>query len=400
MAIVSSVRDEYAAIARGDRGDGPMGRVAFCTSTDDLDSGRGDLYVGLGLAAALVADGWGVSLWPMDRWGEPGPAGADVAIVMLESHVPGLIPAGTRTVAWVRNKAAEWARLPYIDRFDAVWCSSSLSADHLRSVTSRPVSVLPLGTDPGLFQSEAGERDPRAVLTANYWGAERGIFQEVSGTASGDRDYVWYGANFGGWLATPEHVEYRGQADYFDLGHIYASHRYVIDDLIAPAVVYGNQNSRLFDAIAAGAVVVTNTRNGLDELGLSRVPVYEPGTLASVLDELDRDPDALAALADELRSAVLRRHTWAHRAALAGELIEAVVAARPVDHTSPILALAAVESARRRDFETRFWAAHLEVEQLRGEVANYNAQVEGMLGSVSWRVTAPLRALRGAISRN
>ena len=75
----------------------------------------------LGLARALRAEGWGVAMWPLARWGEELPADTTVVVSMIESFVPGYVPAGTALVAWVRNWTAKWAALPYLDEFDAVY---------------------------------------------------------------------------------------------------------------------------------------------------------------------------------------------------------------------------------------------------------------------------------------
>ncbi len=380
-----SIRDSYEAVIRGGRRDGPRGRIAFCTWSADLDAGRGDLYVALGLATALAEDGWGVSIWPLERWGETGPREVDVAIVMIESHIPGLIPDGVRTIAWVRNWADAWARLPYLDRFDAIWCSSEASRDRLRTATKRPLSVVPLAADPELFRPGAASRDPRPLLSASSWGADRGVFRELR-SMSKAREVVWYGVRADAGELPPG-IDYRGRADYFDLAAEYGTHAIVLDDVIDPAAEYGNQNSRLFEALAAGALVVTNTSNGLAELGLGEVPVYEPGGLGRLLDGLEDDPYQAAELAARLRATVIQRHTWPIRAASVGALVEESLETSALPRQDPILALAAESQARYRDAAGIATALQREVEALRTEL-------DAVHNSTSWRITAPARALR------
>ena len=108
----SPLADEYAAIARGDHATGDRGTIRFAVSTDDPTEGKGDLFVALGLARALRAEGWGVAMWPIRRWAEEVPADTAVLVNMIESFVPGLVPSGTATIAWVRNWTAQWATLP------------------------------------------------------------------------------------------------------------------------------------------------------------------------------------------------------------------------------------------------------------------------------------------------
>jgi hypothetical protein len=382
----ASVREQYAAVARGERSEGARGRVAFCTSTDDLDAGRGDLYVALGLAVALADAGWGVRLWPMDRWADRGPEGVDVAVVLLDSHVPGLIPADVRVVAWVRNYAAVWSTRPYLDRFDAIWCSSSASAELIRQHTSRPVDVLPLAADADVFWPRGIVRDPTPVSTSSLWGARRAGVDELLSAAE-QRPVVWYGVREQE-VELPTGLDYRGRADFFDLGEVYAAHQYVVDDVLESHAAYGNLNSRLFEALAAGALVVTNSGEGLAELGLEAVPVHAKGELAATLDALDADPEAVATLAERLGEVVRARHTWSIRAKEASSLLSSVMAATPVSRVDAMLDLAAAESAKAR-------AAAAEADWAIRDAAALRVQLAELKASSSWRLTAPLRAIRG-----
>ena len=321
----------------------------------------------------------------MTRWDEQGPDGVDVAVVMIESHIPAFIPAEVRVVAWVRNWTDRWAELPYLDRFDAIWCSSSDSASRIAAATTRPVEVVPLAVDHHLFRSFGATRDPRPLVTANFWGADRGLFSEI--VAAEEIEFVWYGVRGVGLPELPERIEHRGRADFFDLADAYSRHRVVIDDVIEPAAAYGNQNSRLFEALACGALVVTNTRRGLDELGLGEVPVYEPGRLIESLNAIAGDADASAGLVDRLGTVVLERHTWRHRSAQAGVLLEQLIAAPPVPRDDPFLRFAAQQ-------EVRYRSAMNEVERLQREADALRSDVNALRESTSWRLTAPLRLLR------
>ena len=66
----SPLAEDYERLARGEHADGPRGTVRFAVSTDDPAEGKGDLFVALGLARALRAEGWGVAMWPTTRWAE------------------------------------------------------------------------------------------------------------------------------------------------------------------------------------------------------------------------------------------------------------------------------------------------------------------------------------------
>lgn len=319
----------YEGILAGERRQGTRGNVVFCASSDDLSLSRGDLYVSLGLARALSDDGWGVSVLPISKMTEPTPVDVDVAIVMVESFVPGYVAERTKLVAWVRNWTDEWAALPYLSLFAQVWCSSEASAARIREVFTGEVVVVPLATDPRMFHEVDVERTPSLVTTANFWGVPRQIEAALQQVAGHGIPVTWYGVN-SRFLQLTGDVDHRDAIDYFRLPEVYSAHAIVVDDLIEQAARYGNQNSRLFDALACGAAVIVNSATGLDELGLGEIPVYTDGDdLSQLASERLSDLDGLAVQVARLREHVLAHHTWAARA----ETVRAHLAALVSDDT-------------------------------------------------------------------
>ena len=313
--------EEYNALVAGEYADGDLGRLLVVVSTVDLGMSRGDLYVAMGLSKYLRRLGWGITLWPTERWTEQTPAGYDAAIVMIETFVPGLVHPDTQAIAWVRNWTERWATLPYLDSFGQIWCSSDASAARLREVYSGPVEVVPLATDHELFTPVDVKREPSLVTTANFWGVNRGLKDSIVAVAAVEK-VTWFGKN-ARFLELPESIDHRHTIDYFSLPWVYSAWQFVIDDVIEAASVYGTLNSRLFDALACGAIVVTNTSNGLAELGLEDVPTYDgPDTLVERVKELRADPDRATALAASLRAIVLERHTYEVRAEFVSGLLQ------------------------------------------------------------------------------
>ncbi|GEM_PF-1822950 len=310
IPINSAESQLYRELADGVHAVGDRGTLAFCVSTSDLSEGKGDVFVALGLGKYLQRLGWGVRLWPADRWDDEFPP-VDVAVSMLESFVPGHVPASTALVAWVRNWTESWAALPYLAEFDEIWASSRSSAERLGAEFAGEVRLLPIAVDPELF---VDAREPSAdlvVTTANFWGAERDLIAAIDGLPD-DQPIDWYGVN-GELLPESRNVRHHGPVDYFGVPRVYASAVAVIDDLIPPARRFGTQNSRLFESLASGALPIVNSTAGLDELGLGRIPTWRD---AATLDEaiaFARSPRGRD-IARELRSTVLDHHTFGHRA--------------------------------------------------------------------------------------
>ncbi|PZE84964.1 glycosyltransferase [Curtobacterium sp. MCBD17_032] len=358
----SPLAEEYAAIARGDHRVGPRGTIRFAVSTDDPTEGKGDLFVALGLARALRAEGWGVDVWPVHRWAEDVPADTTVLVSMIESFVPGLVPAGTATIAWVRNWTAQWASLPWLGEYDAVWASSSPARDELLRVVD-DVQVVPIGVDLDLFSAEApGEptvRSDRTVTTVNFWGVRRGV-QDVLEQVRPAEPIVWFAANVEHVEPAPG-VELHPAVSYFALPEVYRSAAFVVDDVIAPAAAFGTLNSRLYESLACGALPVTTCALGLDELGLGEVPVFHdaPSLERAIgMPAVERD-----AVVERLRRVVLERHSYATRAT----------------EVAPSLAVAVARAAERsgvRDPLLR-WTA-LQREELREAVRERDVHRSGV----------------------
>jgi len=373
--------------------DGPKGRVMFCVSTDLLDEGKGDLFVALGLARALHGLGWGVSLWPTKRYGEVAPDDVDVAVVMIESFVPGRLDSRTRAIAWVRNWAERWAELPYLDEFAAIWCSSDASAARMAEVYGGPTEVVPISVDTSLFSEAAAERRAGVVTTANFWGVERGITEALA-AVSREVDVTWFGVN-GRLLKGLGGVGHREAIPYMALPEVYSEWLVVVDDVIPAAAMYGNQNSRLFEALACGAMVVSNTANGLAELGLEAAPSYSgPDDLLEIVTGLVADPEGTARRARELQEIVIERHSTTARACGVDVLLSALGSNAPLrgGPRSPLIQWATRREAEHRAVREQFdglQAAHHELSQVAALTKLHADQLEFRLAECEQQRDAP-----------
>ena len=126
-----------------------------------------------------------------------------------------------------------------------------------------------------------------------------------------------------GWEEVPACAPYaRGELPYEELALLYPSVKLVLDDTQGPTLPYGAVNARVFDALAAGTLVITNCESGVRELFDEEFPVWSSReSLARGSTSCSRDERRRGALAARYREVVLARHTYAHRAARLRELL-------------------------------------------------------------------------------
>lgn len=305
-------RDRVAASRRWS--EAPLA-VAITLTRDDPAAGWGDYYTAHELGDALATFGWQVTYAErhQERWYELDP-GIDVVISLLDAFDVRRIPRGIVTVAWVRNWTDRWVDQPWFDEHDIVLASSRRSQEIIEARSSKRPALMPLATNPDKFVPAPPVPELRAdvVFTGNHWGSRRGVEDLLPAVAEG-RTVAVHGRSWEGTALAPYD---RGSLPYELLPAAYASARIVLDDTAGPTLPYGAVNSRVFDALAAGAFVVTDNEDGSRELFDGGLPVaLDAAQLESHLKWVEENPAAAAELQATLRGVVLKRHTYSHRAA-------------------------------------------------------------------------------------
>jgi GT2 family glycosyltransferase/spore maturation protein CgeB len=329
--------------------------VAVTLTRDDPEAGWGDWYTAHELGDALAALGWRVSYLERfgDHWYDPDPS-IDVVVSLLDALDVRRLPESIVTIAWIRNWTDRWLGHPWFDEYDIILASSETSKRLVEAGSAQTATLFPLATNPERFhpieaggdggggEGAAGRPDapgpktddegrPAAVpasdpldvaFVGNHWGEARAIQETASLLRAAGRSVALHGK---GWADVPEVADIaRGPVPYDAVPDIYRSARIVLDDTASPTLPYGAVNSRVFDALAAGTLVVTDNPVGVRELFGDAVPAGTTAEelAASVAFYLDH-PEARAARVAELRAVVLDRHTYAHRAAELREILAA-----------------------------------------------------------------------------
>lgn len=297
--------------------------AAIAVSSVDATDGYGDLYTALELAKAMRALGWTVDLVGRDPNAWSGlTADYQVVIALLPDFDPA-VAHGALTVAWVRNWVDRWVDRPSFRSFDLVACASQAFADDIRLRTGKDTFLLPLATNPDRFTPGQSVVDFETDLAfvGSAWGRAGRAFLDLLDLDGNERLAI-YGKNWDrfGWGVG----HWRGHLDYDRVVDVYRSADLIIDDTAEanrPAL-----NSRVFDAAATGAVVISDNVTGSAEWFDGDLPTFSSRTeLRSVIDRYRHDIELRRATGAKLRAHVLAHHTYPIRATTLIEAIEAHV---------------------------------------------------------------------------
>ena len=296
--------------------------VAITITRDDRSAGYGDWYTAHELGDALDELGWRVSYVERyrDRWYDIDP-GIDVLVVLLDAFDVHRAPPHVVTVAWIRNWTDRWIDQPGFEDYDVVLTSSRRSKEIVEERSSKVGHLFPLATNPDRFHPTEPDSVLAAdvVTTANYWKAPRGLVDALP--SLGDAFAVKAFGN--GWESVGAFRDlHAGNLPYDRVCAAYASARIVLDDTAGHAKPYAAVNARVFDALAAGAFVLTDNDEGVRELFDEAFPTWnDASSLRAQVEAYLADPEGRGAAVERYRGIVLDRHTYARRASELRDLL-------------------------------------------------------------------------------
>lgn len=307
-------REALASLVRGETfwRSTPL-RVVFVVTEAHMSTPAGDFFTAVELAESMRRlYGWETLFATKQNYML---SGADVAIVMFHNYDvqkindanPGLV-----TVAWVRNRVNEWVASPYFDAYQLIFCSSRKGIAYVEEQTGRSATLLPIATNAARFSPRVPVAGHVAdmTFTGSNWSEPRDAVTWLDPEAI---DFAIYGHR---WNEVPQWQSYwRGAVPYTQLPDIYSSAKIVLDDSHPVTREWNSLNSRVFDALGCGKLVLTNCAGGSEELFGAELPTFKDGEQLRelALHYLAR-PKEREALARKLHEQVLEHHTYDNRA--------------------------------------------------------------------------------------
>lgn len=295
-------------------------KVVFVVTETGENSSAGDYFTALSLGKSFKKFGWEIdylSRTESEDWYEVDPD-VDVLISLLDAYDIRRIRCENNLlikVAWPRNWLSRWTDHPDFMDFDLVLATSETACWYIEEKTGMKTDLLPLATDPETFNplvtgNEKWECD--YCFTGSYWKDPREIVNMLD-PESLPYNFKLFGKNWDEFDKLKDYCE--GFVNYQDIPRVYRSTRLVVDDANRVTKEYGSVNSRVFDAIASGVLVVTNGDLGAEETFNGILPVYKSKEELKELLEfyLSHEEDRKAKI-KELQDFVLSYHTYDQRA--------------------------------------------------------------------------------------
>jgi len=295
-------------------------KIAFVVTENGENASAGDYFTALELGEGLKKFGWQISflsrLGPKD-WYEVD-EDVDVLISLLDSYDLRRIKCLNKSlikIAWPRNWFDKWVSHPGFSDYDIVLASSKTALEYIKEKSDKKPSLLPITTNPARFNDSVPQKKEYSCdycFTGSYWNSPRDIIEML------DPEKLPYKFNLYGknWDRIDKFKGYnKGFLNYSNIPEVYASTKIVIDDANIATKKYGAVNSRVFDALACGVLVVTNGEKGAKETFNDKLPVFKSKEELNHLIEyyLSNEDERIKKI-EELKKFVLENHTYTNRA--------------------------------------------------------------------------------------
>jgi O-antigen biosynthesis protein len=289
--------------------------IAFAVTEADTATPAGDFYTAYELARELesLVDATMVFLDEKHNWYDV--RDIDLLIAMTHNYDLSRIERPKQnlvTVGWARNWFSDWLK-PHRHEFDIVLSSSIKGAAAMRKSLGHPVEVFRIATCPQRFYPDPSvKKTVDYVFTGSFWGHARDLMYMLEPAALPYSCEI-YGA---GWDKVESLAPYaKGFVSYDQLADIYRRARVVIDDANSVTKDWGAANSRVFDAISAGAMVITNSAEVSKDAFGGKLPWFQNREeLENLLHRFCGNENERVEVLTVLQDMVKKQHTYSHRA--------------------------------------------------------------------------------------
>ncbi|MFT5572291.1 MAG: GT2 family glycosyltransferase/spore maturation protein CgeB [Cryomorphaceae bacterium] len=299
--------------------------IGFVVTEAFEQATAGDYFTALEFSRAIMKEfDYDIKFFPQRGKGAVSDvdcSGVEVLVVLIDRFDLSKLQnrsSNTLLVAWMRNWFDRWASWSYFHDYDFYFVSSETARNYLFSEHGVTSHLLKIGTNfESFFRSpSSSQRDLDVSFVGSKWGVTREIESVFPRLAR-------YKAKvFGhGWESDGDEKElFGGPIDYRRVPSVYAMTKIVLDDAAGSTKHWGSMNSRVYDAIASGCLVITNAnqfgeRDDSNINSFLDIPSYSSGEeLEHVLNKYLNDEELRVKECHKLQSQVRDFHSYSARA--------------------------------------------------------------------------------------
>lgn len=303
-------------------------KIAFAVTECNENTAAGDYFTAMELGEFLKKFGWEIIFLPQkgSNYWYAIEEDVDVIISLLDLYNPRKIKTSNKSlikIAWARNWFDRWISNPGFSDYDIIFASSKVACDYIKTETGKKCYLLPIATNVERFNDEIPFKpgyESDYCFTGSYWNYPRDIIEMLDPDSIGYH-FKLYGKN---WDKIKKFKKYyQGFIDYKKMPYIYASTKIVIDDANRVTKDFAAVNSRVFDAIASGAMVITNGKKGAEETFKGKLPFFtNKKELNQLIEYYLNNEEVRINKIKELQKFVLKNHTYSNRANKIKQIIE------------------------------------------------------------------------------
>ena len=278
----------------------------------------GDLHFALALKKEFERRGWRANVRPVEQWYAPSSAKYTLVLRGLTPYYPPHTAPGKRYLMWNISHPAAVAREEY-DLYDHVFFASERLCRKLRGYLAAPSSVLLQCTDPEVMCAGDGNEAAYELL---FVGSSRSVYRRIlRDLLPTDHRLTVFGRGWDKYPVAP-YVE----APYLDnakVAQAYHDAAILLNDHWDDMREAGILSNRLFDALAAGAFVISDDLPEIGEVFGGAIETYRtPEELREKIDHYLAHPEERRALAQRGREIVLAGHTFRDRVDAIEQVLE------------------------------------------------------------------------------
>ncbi|MBQ9042214.1 MAG: glycosyltransferase [Eggerthellaceae bacterium] len=288
--------------------------VTPCDSWDNIES-WGDYHFAIALKKQFERHGYEAVIRITPEWYEPFDGKYILALQGLFHYVPSAMHT---SIMWNISHPDDFAMCEY-DRYDKVFVASRVWAEHIKPLAHSPVEVMLQCTDPELFANDAEHQDVFELL---FVGNTRGVFREaVQWLLPTTHRLDLFGK---GWEEHVDPAYIKGEViPNRWLNRAYSSCAILLNDHWADMRRLGFVSNRIFDGLASGAFILTDSVAGFeDELAEYTVVYHSEEELRNAVEYYLAHEDERRAIARKGQQVVLEKHTFEKRVETFLEFIE------------------------------------------------------------------------------